>query len=193
MTSTPDPEQNLQRSWSLGPLRPWLKLLAEQELSPKLRKRVEASDIVQQTLLEAWRAEDQFRGETHAERLAWLRTILTRTIYRAHREHFETQRRGGNELSLQKSINETSLHLEDMAAAKDPSPDDQATLAEQSLLLADALDRLPDEYRQVLVLRQLEGLPHSEVATRMERSTAAVRMLWVRALREMQKVMGDAT
>ena len=88
MTNGPvtiDPEKRLCESWSIGRLRPWLQMLAERELSDRLRGRVDASDIVQQTLLKAWQGESQFKGETQEQRLAWLRTILKNTIRDQHR------------------------------------------------------------------------------------------------------------
>jgi len=89
-----DPEQRLCESWSIGRLRPWLQMEAERELSDRLRGRVDASDIVQQTLLKAWQGESQFNGETHEERLAWLRTYLKNTIRDHHRRLFGSNKRG---------------------------------------------------------------------------------------------------
>lgn len=91
-------ERQLSSSWSLGSLRPWLKIVAERELPAGLRGRVEASDIVQQTLLDAWRGLGGFRGKTQAERLAWLRMILRRVVLQEGRSRFGTQKRGGERL-----------------------------------------------------------------------------------------------
>jgi RNA polymerase sigma-70 factor (ECF subfamily) len=61
---------------------------------------------------------------------------------------------------------------------------------ERELLLAQLLERLPEDHRDVLVLRHLEGLSHEEIARRMGRSPGAVRMLWVRALARLQVEAG---
>ena len=74
-TSSSDAEDSLRATWSIGPLRPWLKMLAERQLPNALRGRLDASDIVQQTLIDAWNGEAGFRGTTHGERMAWLRVI----------------------------------------------------------------------------------------------------------------------
>ncbi len=73
-----------------------------------------------------------------------------------------------------------------MLAVDLTSPSGQAVARERELLIADVLDRLPPEYREVIILRQLEDLPHAEVAIRMKRSEGAVRMLWVRALERLR-------
>ena len=73
------------------------------------------------------------------------------------------------------------------------SPSLQAARSEQELQLAEVLTRLPDDYRQVIMLRNLEGLPHEEVARRMDRGVGAVRMLWVRALARLRQEMGETS
>lgn len=184
-------EQSLRATWSIGPLRPWLKMLAERQLPDALRGKVDPSDIVQQTLVDAWRGREGFRGDSHGERLAWLRVILTRVIIRNDRDLLRTAKRGqGKEQTLQAAIDRDSVCMEQLAVGEEPSPASQADHAEQTLLLADALQKLPDEYRQVLTLRHMEGLSHAEIAERMNRSPAATRMLWVRALEALKKTYG---
>lgn len=185
-----DPEEALRSTWSMGPLRPWLKMLAERQIPAALRARVDPSDIVQQTLMDAWRGREGFRGTTHAERLAWLRVILARTLAHVHRDQLKTTKRGeGREQLLQAAIDGNSMRLEQLATASVSSPSAAAQRAEQALLLSAALERLPEDYREVLLLRHIEQLEHTEVAHRMNRSSAAVRMLWVRALEAIKKEM----
>ncbi len=190
--SDKDAEESLRATWSIGPLRPWLKMLAERQLPRALQGKLDPSDIVQQTLVDAWRARDDFRGSTHGERLAWLRTILTRVILRNDRDLLKTAKRGaGAEQHLQSAIDRDSVRLEHLAVGDEPGPASHADHAEQTLLLADALERLPDDYRQVLTLRHIEGLSHAEIASSMNRSPAAVRMLWVRALETLKTEYGE--
>lgn len=181
-------EQSLRATWSIGPLRPWLKMLAERQLPTALRGRVDPSDIVQQALIDAWRGREAFRGDTHAERLAWLRVILTRAIMRSDRDMLRTAKRGqGREKTLQSAIDRDSVRIEQLATGREPGPASQADQAEQTLLVAAALDALSPEYQQVLVLRHFEGLAHAEIASQIGRSEAATRMLWVRALQALKK------
>ena len=71
-----------------------------------------------------------------------------------------------------------------------PGPGSQASHREEVVLLADALERLPPDYREVIVLRNLQHLPFEEVAQRMGRKSGAVRMLWARALEKLTEEMG---
>ena len=67
---------NDHRDRTLAKYRPYLVVLAEAHLRPRLRKKLDASDLVQDTLLRAWQGWSDFRGDTEAERIAWLQTIL---------------------------------------------------------------------------------------------------------------------
>lgn len=191
MDSEPSPiiEEKLRESWSIGPLRPWLRLLAERQLPAGLRGKIDASDIVQQTFIDAWRGQKDFRGKTQNERLAWIRVILTRVILRNERNLLQTQKRGeGRERLLQAAIDRTSVCLEQFAVEKDPGPESVVASAEQSLILASALEKLPEDYRQVLMLRHFEGKSHAEIAQALERTEAAARMTWVRALAKLKQI-----
>lgn len=86
------------------------------------------------------------------------------------------------EVSFDQQLSQSSQRLGDMLAATGTSPSQKVAQREQELLLAGLLDRLPEDYRNVLILRHLEGLSHDDVARRMGRQPGAVRMLWVRAL-----------
>ena len=185
-------EESLRATWSIGPLRPWLKMLAERQIPRALRGKVDASDIAQQALVDAWRGQEQFRGKTHAERLAWLRVILTRAIMRCDRDLLQTAKRGkGREKTLQAAIDRDSVMMEQLAVGKEPGPESIAEGAEQSLLLAAALQKLPENYRTVLTLRHIDGLSHEEIARQIDRSSAATRMLWIRALEALKKAYGE--
>ncbi len=178
------------RGQVLGRYRDWLVLLARLQLGQRLRGKLDASDVVQQTLLEACRDLPQFRGDSEAELLAWLRQILAHVLGHEIRRYRGTGRRDvGREVSLDQSLAESSQRLAGMLAAPDSSPSVHAERKEQEVLLADVLSRLPEDFREVIVLRNLEGLPHDEVAQRMGRSPGAVRMLWVRALARLRQEM----
>jgi RNA polymerase sigma-70 factor (ECF subfamily) len=172
----PDPDM-LQR------YRPWLHLLARMEIDERFGGKFDASDVVQQTMLEAVRGLPQFRGGTEAELLAWLRQVLAHVLGHEIRRYRGTQQRDINrEIPLEQSLAQSATSLRDMMVAPGTSPSGQAVRHEQEVLLAEVLSRLPADYREVIVLRNLQGLDHEEVARRMDRSCGAVRMLWVRAL-----------
>lgn len=173
--------------------RPWLRLLAQIHLSRRLAPKLDASDVAQQALLEACRAFGQFRGGGEAELMAWLRGILAHVLAHQTRRYAGTQGRDvSREVSLDAELAESSRRLGGALAAGGSTPSEQAAWHEQQAHLAEVLGRLPDDYREVILLRNVEGLEHEEVARRMGRGVGAVRMLWVRALARLRQEMGAA-
>jgi RNA polymerase sigma-70 factor (ECF subfamily) len=168
--------------------QPWLYVLARVQIDSRFLGKFDPSDVVQQTLLEACRDLPQFRGTTEAELAAWLRQVLAHVLAHEVRRYHGTQQRDlAREVSLEQELAASSQRLGSVLAASDSSPSQQAVRHEQELLLADVLARLPDDYREVIILRNLEGLAHEEVASRMGRGVGAVRMLWVRALARLRE------
>jgi RNA polymerase sigma-70 factor (ECF subfamily) len=172
--------------------RSWLALLARLQIDGRLRGKLDPSDVVQQTLLEAHRDLDGFRGRTAGELAAWLRGILAHVLAHEFRRFEGTMRRDvAREQSLDTALAESSRRLGAALADPGPSPSTVAGQHELELKLTDVLARLPDDYREVILLRNLEGLSHEDVAQRMGRGVGAVRMLWVRALARLRaEVLG---
>lgn len=167
----------------LNQYRDWLRLLARLQIDTRFQGKFDASDVVQQTLLEACRDLPKFRGSSEGELLAWLRGILAHVIGHQVRHYRGAQSRDvGREVSLEASLAATSCALANVLAADQTSPSQQAAREEEGVRLARILEGLPSDYREVLILRNLEGLSHEAVAQRMNRSAGAIRMLWVRAL-----------
>jgi RNA polymerase sigma-70 factor, ECF subfamily len=184
------PGDESARSVALGQYQGWLGMLARLQIDARLRAKFDPSDVVQQTLVEAVRAWPQFRGGTGPELAAWLRQILARVLAHEIRRYTGTDRRNVvREISLDEALAESSRRLRTAIAAPDTSPSAQAAQHEHELQLADALSRLPDDYREVILLRNVEGLTHEDVAVRMGRGVGAVRMLWVRALARLRAEM----
>lgn len=171
----------------------YLKLLVSAQIDNRLRTRVSPSDIVQETFFEAHRDFDQFRGQSTAEFAAWLRKIVVNNVLRVVEQHLLTEKRDvRREVSLAeigRRLEQSTVRLETLLAEQGNSPSGCAVQREQEILLADALAHLPDDYRDVIVLRHIEGLPFEEVAERMERSSGAVRMLWLRALKSLRETL----
>lgn len=171
---------------------PWLRLLVRVQLESRFAAKFDASDVVQQTLLEAVKAFPQFRGSTEAELTAWLRQILAHALAHEIRRYHGTAKRDiTQEVSLEAELAQSSQRLGAMLAESGPSPSQQAARRELDVLLADVLARLPDDYRDVLIFRHLEDFSHEEIASRMNRSPGAVRMLWVRALAALREACGQ--
>lgn len=169
-------------------VRPWLAALADTQLGRHLRAKADVSDVVQGALVEAVRDFGRFRGRTPGEFLAWVRQVLAHAITREARRYAGTAARDvGREVSLEAALAESSVRLGAVLADPGSAPGDRAERHEQELKLAEALARLPDDYRAVIVLRNLEGLPHEAVAERLGKTAGAVRMLWVRALARLRR------
>jgi RNA polymerase sigma-70 factor (ECF subfamily) len=169
--------------------RNYLNLLARTQIDLHLRGRVDPSDVVQEAFLEASRDFAQFRGGTEAELIGWLRRILLFNLAQIAQKHTARKRDSRRESSLDRGLRE----LDESAAQADAalvapcgSPSAHASRREQAAILADHLARLPADYREVIVLRNLEGLSFDEVAQRLGRSPGAVRMLWMRALQRLR-------
>lgn len=183
---------------SLGCLLQWyanyLTILATTQLDQRLRRRVNPSDVVQEAMLAAHRDFAAFRGGSQPEFLGWLRQILIHTLHRTFKQHVKA---GKRDIRREISLDEVSNRLEESAcnlAALIPghvdSPSAPMQAREQAVELADQLNRLRPQYRDVIVYRILQGLSFEEIAQRMERRSGAVRMLWLRAL-EAFKTHGD--
>ena len=167
--------------------RDYLRLLARLQLDPRLRARLDPSDLVQQTLLKAHQNRDQFRGQTEAERAAWLRRILANVLTDAARKFGAAARDVALECSLEGAVEQSSARLEAWLVNSGLAPPDHAERKEQLLQLGRALAELPEPQRQAVLLRYYEGRPLEEIATRMKRSRAGVASLLRRGLDRLRK------
>ena len=168
--------------------RIYLDLLARVEIGRRLRKKVDASDVVQETFLEAHRNFGSFRGTSEAEFVSWLRSILAARVANLVRHFVGTQARDvRREEGLEGDLDQSSRAIDRGFFALQSTPSQQVVRREQGVLLAAALARLPEEYREVVILRHLEELPFPEVARRMERTVDSVQKLWVRALARLRQ------
>jgi RNA polymerase sigma-70 factor (ECF subfamily) len=179
--SIPDPERS----------RAYLRILAEAQLCGPAGVAIDPSDIVQQTLLDAYRDRDRFRGRTEAERLAWLRRLLACNLVDAMRARGCAKRDATRERSLEAVLDASSARLKALLAADQSSPSERAGRNESVLRLVDALAKLPEANRLALVLRHCEGLPISEISNRLGRTPAAVAGLLKRGLAELRTILPD--
>jgi RNA polymerase sigma-70 factor (ECF subfamily) len=173
-----------------GACRNYIALLARNQVESRLRAKVDPSDLVQQTLLEAYHGFTRFHGASEAEWLAWLRGILDHNAADFVR-HYHTagKRNVQREVPLRAGPQDTSCQVMLEPADSTESPLSYLIRQERDLHLADAVAQLDEDQRTVVVLRNLQRLPFQEVAERMGRSRPAVQMLWLRAIRNLQKIL----
>lgn len=170
--------------------RAYLMLLARVQIGRRLQGKVDAADVVQDAFLSAYRDFEQFRGATEKEFLGWLRQILAYVLANLVRYYQGTQRRDVRlERQLTIELDQSSHALDRGLVAEQSSPSQQAVRHEQAVLLAEALARLPEPWRDLLVLRHLEGLTFPEVARRLGRTVDSVKKQWPRALASLRRVL----
>jgi RNA polymerase sigma-70 factor (ECF subfamily) len=165
--------------------RNYVALLARTRVAPRLRRKVDESDVVQQTLLEAHQAHADFRGTSDAEYGAWLRQILARNLMNLVRDFGRHKRDLHRERSLEVELAEVASRAE-WLAAEQSSPSQDIHRQEQLLRLADALSTLTAEQRTVIELYHLEGWPLKQIAAEMERTSSAVAGLLHRGLQKLR-------
>jgi RNA polymerase sigma-70 factor (ECF subfamily) len=163
----------------------YLLQVARRQLARDLQAKGDASDLVQETFLEAQRFFDRFEGHSGAELRAWLRCVLVHQTAKVGRRFRTTQkRRLAREVHLDPS--NPFVAAECLPPANVPSPSAHLMARERQELLLRALERLPEDYRQVMLLRYQQELTFEEVGREMRRSADAVRMLWARALERLK-------
>jgi RNA polymerase sigma-70 factor (ECF subfamily) len=173
--------------------RRYLVFLARAGLHHHMRGKADPSDIAQEVCLAAHGNIAEFRGDTAEQFAAWLRGILTNTLAMHVRKFLGTEKRNPRlEQQLNHSIASATGFLQSQIAGDLTSPSQHFARNEAFLQLAEALEGLSSDYRQVIVLRHVEGLPFAEVAKAMGRSVDSVEKLWVRALAKLKQSIVNA-
>jgi len=167
--------------------RNYVSIVARAQVESWLQAKVDSSDLVQQTLLEAHRGFAEFRGETEAEWLAWLRRILSHNAGDFIRQYGgAAKRQARREVPLRTPAGDSTCDYLHEPRDAGESPSALVARHEQELQMAELIAGLPPDYQEVILLRNLQRLPFDEVARRMGRSRPAVQMLWMRALRALE-------
>lgn len=170
---------------------PYLRMLARVKRRQAYQAKVGASDIVQQSLLQAVQAIDDFRGSTEAELRGWLRQILARNIAHLDRDMHRDKRDVRRERSIEERLQKSSMRLEGWLAGDGPTPSQHAAVGEHVVQLAEAIERLPEGQRDAVRLHYLEGLKLSEVASQLDKSTSAVAGLLHRGMKTLRSELAE--
>jgi RNA polymerase sigma-70 factor (ECF subfamily) len=167
--------------------RAGLRRLAERQIEGRIAVRVDASDIIQQTFLEAFRSFPQFAGSDARELVAWLQRILDHKIATAIRNHALLQKRSvGREQSIDDSHGD-GPPLKQALDAEISSPSQKAIRGEEAERLAQALAALPNDQREAVRLRHLEGWALADIAARLGRTPAATAGLIKRGMKVLRR------
>jgi RNA polymerase sigma-70 factor (ECF subfamily) len=165
--------------------RQYLLMIANQELPIELRQKIGASDVVQETFLEAQRDLPEVLGDNEEQLLIWLRRVLLNNIANVRRHYQQTDKR---DMAREVSLDDRSgTGICARLPARDHTPSSMVAHDEETELLEQSLLKLPEHLRQVIVLRHRENHTFPEIGQLLGRSPAAVRKLWVRAIERLQK------
>src|SRR5262245_55760872 len=178
-------------SVTLERFRRYLEVLAQVQIDPRLRGKIDASGVVQQTLLEAYRALAQTEGWDDEQRLAWLRRILANNLTDEVRKATAQGRDARRERSLEADLEQSSACLEGWLVADQSSPSLHVQRHEQALRLADALAQLPEAQREALILQHWHGWTLAEIGRHLGRTPAAVAGLLHRGLERLRALLEE--
>jgi RNA polymerase sigma-70 factor (ECF subfamily) len=172
--------------------RDYLALLARLQLDDRLKGKIDLSGVVQQTLLEAHQAHEQFAGRSEEEITAWLRRALANNLADEIRRLSAQRRDVTREQSLQAALDQSSARIDAWLAIESSAPDASLIRQEQAVRLAHALAELTEDQRQAVEQHHLRGRPVAEVAESMGRSPGAVGALIARGLMKLRERLSDS-
>ncbi len=156
----------------------------------RLQGKLDPSDLVQQTLLQAQRKFDQFRGTSDDELAGWLRQILANVVIEQRRHFGRDKRQATREVSIEAALAESSRRMSRFAA-QDPTPSEQLQFDERSLAIAAAMERLPREQLDVLILHYWQEHSIHEISSLLERTPATIAGLVHRGLKALRRELAE--
>ena len=166
--------------------RDYLCILARSQLGSAPHCKLESSDVVQQTMLQAHRAWGSFRGQTEAELAAWLKAILARAIAHASRDLHSQKRDISREQSIEAAVEASSLRLETFLIDVESAPSQLAMRQEHARIVASAVESLPQLQRTAVLMRYWDGLSLQQIAQSLETTPAAIASALHRALKSLR-------
>lgn len=168
----------------LDSYREYLLRIASRRIDPKLRPKLAPSDIVQGSMLVATQQFPQFRGNTEAELRAWLFQIVSSELIDGFRRFLDSEKR-----RTQRELGASDSVLKGVAADAE-TPSELASLNEDAAKLLVTIEALPDELREIVRARYLEGLTFPQLAERFDLPVTTCRRRWLEAVEIIGGEMG---
>jgi RNA polymerase sigma-70 factor (ECF subfamily) len=169
-----------------------LRRMVALRLDPRLQGRIDPSDVLQESYLEAVRQLADYLRNPLLPFFLWLRQLAGNRLYKLHRHHLGAQRRdAGREVSLYRSAlpEASSAALAARLLGRECRPSQAAVRAELKIRLQEALNRMDPLDREVLSLRHFEQLTTPEVARELGISEAAAGKRYLRALVRLKEIL----
>jgi RNA polymerase sigma-70 factor, ECF subfamily len=173
--------------------RGYLRFLAETKLDRRLRQKIDPSDVVQETMMQAFRAWDDLRGDSEGERLAWLRQILIRTLLHAVRDFGRAKRDVARERPFVQVADHSSACLEAQCVADLTSPSQIAVRAEELLQVFDALDQLPEQQRLAVMAFYWHDMTLADIGHELQRTPSAIAGLIYRGVKRLNAQLASTS
>src|SRR6516162_10756320 len=171
--------------------RAFLECLTFIQIDPRLWRRFGWSDVVNQTLLEAYRDLAQLQQINETDRNRRLRRMLLNNLLDRIEHERAEMRDYRREASLDDALTGSSCNLQKWLASDSPGPDGRADAAERAARLADALTRLPQREREALILQKYHGFSLAQIAEHLHCTTGAVAGLHARGLKRLRELLTD--
>ncbi len=174
----------------LAHYQPYLQVFAESSIGPRIRRREDASDVVQRTMMEAAEAIPNFRGQTEPEFSAWIHQILRRNVANVVRDH-RAAKRDVRQERYPDDAESSAVITWFQPAAHQTTASLRVIRAEAALNLAAALQSLPEDQRSAVRMRHLEGCSLASIAETLGKTPAAVAGLLRRGVQALRTVVRE--
>jgi RNA polymerase sigma-70 factor (subfamily 1) len=158
-----------------NPLREMLRQHGQRYFPKELKGKTDVSDLIQETLLRAWKSFHEFQGKTKGELAAWLKVIMDHIIKDLRRDFHAHKRDVIREVTL-----DALMETVNVIAPSSPGQEE----SEEVSNFRQVFPRLPELYRQVLYLRNYQRLTYKEIAARLGGTAEGIRKLYVRAVKK---------
>ena len=181
-----DPEREDDLGARLETLRPRLTRMVELRMHPRLRRRIDPADVIQEAFLDIQRDLPRYRDDPQLPFYLWARRAVGDKMYELHRRHLGAQMRDACRERGATVPEVSTISLSQCLLDPEPTPSEAGSRKESVELLRQALDRIDEDEREALTLRHFEEATNEEVARILGVSPATASRLYTKALRSVR-------